>query len=259
MNSLYASSTTTAGAGRPSAAASASMPVEQRARSRRRARRGPVGLFGLQIQTSVASRAARADRREVHGPAVVAAEARDGDHAAAALLGVDPVHRVGRDRDRPRPRRRAGTPSCTCRGSRPRPAPGTSSSVATPYASAAASTRLAVVAGRVLGEGRLEPARGEQPGEQRGRRGRGVEVEPQRPARPGCRSARRRPRPSPPSCTRRGRSATRRANGLGLIGRARSVGGGPRSGPRRRRGGRAGPRPRRACGWSGGAWPGPRA
>ena len=56
-NSLYASSTTTAGAGRPSAAASVAIPSSSVSIAPSGSGR-PVGLFGLHTQTRVASRAA---------------------------------------------------------------------------------------------------------------------------------------------------------------------------------------------------------
>ena len=92
----------------------------------------PVGLFGLHIQTSVAPRAASRTAGDVHGPALVPAQSRDGDHAPAALLGVDPVHRVGRHRDHGRiaggQERLGAHVQDLVRARRP----GTSSSVATP-------------------------------------------------------------------------------------------------------------------------------
>ena len=106
--------------GRRRAASAASASAAPR--SRRRARRAPVGLFGLHSQTSggASSRAAARIAPQVEGVAGVGAEPRDGDHDGAALLGQDPVHRVGRDRDDRARRRPAGTPCRRCRGSRPR-------------------------------------------------------------------------------------------------------------------------------------------
>ena len=227
--------------------------------------RRPVGLLGLQTQTSVA----RAGRRRAPpgrpSPSRRSRrQARHGDHSAAALLGVDAVHR-----------RRSGSRSTAAS-----PAGRNALVHMSRISSAPAPGHDLVERDAVACRGGLDAAAGSRPagtrrgvvsnrpaarssGEQRRRGGRRVEVEPEHLRRPGCRTARRRPRRSPPSCTRRDRSATSRANGLGLIGRppGRRVGvvARRRSAPRRRRGGRAGPRPRPGCGSRAAAPRAPRA
>ena len=59
----------------------------------------PVGLLGLQIQTRPCVAGGLADGGHVHRPALRGRPARDGDDPATTLLGVDPVHGVGRGRD----------------------------------------------------------------------------------------------------------------------------------------------------------------
>ena len=103
----------------------------------------------------------RATASTVEGPAVLGRASRDGERRVRlALLGQDPVHRVGRGRAR-RPCRRPGRNALATRSRiSSAPAPTRISSVADAVAGGRRLDQPPVVGRRVLGQARLEPAGG---------------------------------------------------------------------------------------------------
>ena len=158
----------------------------------------------------------RVDVQGVPGRAILP---RDPDDGRAALVGQDPVHGIRRDRH---DRRAAGRQE-RLRGEVEhlvRPGPDEELLDGDPVALGRGLDEPAVVGRRVLGQLDLELARWRaSPGPRRVARAR-CSGRTGRPARRGCRSARRPTRSSPPTTTTRASSATRTSWAWGSCGRA---------------------------------------